>query len=124
MALVHLPSCVVVFDDKHTQGSLKAFAADGVSLGPLLRIWVFLIFLPVGFFLVFSVDDIFWLRVSCILCCSFQRPGAWCGFYTRCFSSTVSTASTMGWTGWKFVVAISFGMRAIFVLIASASGLS
>jgi len=30
----------------------------------------------------------------------------------------------MGWTGWKFVAAISLGMRAIFVLITSAIGLS
>jgi len=43
------------------------------------------------------------------------RPGAF---------PTVSTASTMGWTGWKFVAAISFGIHAIFVLIASAFGLS
>jgi len=76
MAPVHLPSCVVVFDDKHTQGSLKAFAAAGLSLGPLLRIWVFLVFLTVGFFLGFSVEAFFWLRVSCIFCCNFQRPGA------------------------------------------------
>jgi len=80
MAPVDFPSCVVVFDDKHTQGSLKAFAADGLPLGPLLRIWVFLVFLTVGFFLGFSVDAFFWLRVSCIFCCSFQHPGAWCGF--------------------------------------------
>ena len=64
MAPVHLPSCVVVFDDKHAQGSLKAFAADGLSLGPLLRIWVLMVFLTVGFFLGFSVDAFFWLRVS------------------------------------------------------------
>ena len=56
MALVLLPSCVVVFDHKHTQGSLKAFAADGLSLGPLLQIWVFLVFLTVGFCFGFSVD--------------------------------------------------------------------
>jgi len=56
MAPVHLPSCVVVFGDKHTEGSLKAFAADGLSLGPLLRIWAFLVFLTVGLFLGFLVD--------------------------------------------------------------------
>jgi len=50
MAPVLLPLCVIVFGDKQTQGSLKAFAADGLSLGPLLRIWVFLVFLTVGFF--------------------------------------------------------------------------
>ena len=53
MAPVHLPSCVVVFRDKHTLGSLKAFVADGLSQGPLLRIWFFLVFLTVGFFLGF-----------------------------------------------------------------------
>ena len=53
MAPVHLPSCVVVFGDKHTLRSLKAFAADGLSQGPLLRIWVFLVFLTVGFFVGF-----------------------------------------------------------------------
>ena len=56
MAPVLLPSCVIVFGDKPTQGSLKAFAADGLSLGPLLRISVFLVFLTVGFFLGFLVD--------------------------------------------------------------------
>jgi len=61
MVPVHLPSCVVVFDDKNTQGSLKAFVADGLTLGPLLRIWVFLVFLTVAFFLGFSVDVFFWL---------------------------------------------------------------
>jgi len=61
MARVHLPSCVVVFDDKHTQGSLKALAADGLSCGPLLQTWVFLVFLTVGFFLGFSVDAFFGL---------------------------------------------------------------
>jgi len=50
-----------------------------------------------------------------VLCAGF-RPGG--------FSPTVSTASTMGWTGWKFVTAISLRMGAIFVLIASAFGLS
>jgi len=30
----------------------------------------------------------------------------------------------MGWTGWKFVAAIFFRIRAIFVLIASAFSLS
>jgi len=56
MAPVLLPSCVVVFSDKDTQGSSKAFAADGLSLGPLLRIWAFLVFLTVGLFLGFLVD--------------------------------------------------------------------
>ena len=65
-APVTLPSSEVVFGDKHTLGSLKAFAADGLSQGPLLRIWVFLVFLTVGFFLGLSVDAFFWLRVSCI----------------------------------------------------------
>jgi len=113
-----------VFADKHTQGSLKAFAADGLSLGALLRIWVFLVFLTVGFFLGFLLDAFFWLRVSCIFGCSFQRPGAWCRFWTRGFSSMVSTVLRMGWTEWQFVAAISFRMRAILVLIASAFGLS
>ena len=53
MAPVHLPSCVVVFGDKHTEGSLKAFAADGLSLGPLLRIGFFWFFSLLGYFLGF-----------------------------------------------------------------------
>ena len=53
MARVVLPACVVVFGDKHTQGSLKAFAADGLSVGPLLQIAVFLVFLTLGFYLGF-----------------------------------------------------------------------
>ena len=51
MALVLLPSSVVVFDDTCSGGSLKAFAADELSLVLLLQIWVFLLFLTVGFFL-------------------------------------------------------------------------
>ena len=55
MAPLLLPSCVVVFCDNHTQGSLKDFAADGLSLGPLLRIWVFFWFFSLlGFFLGFQ----------------------------------------------------------------------
>jgi len=45
-----------VLDDKHTVGSLNALAADGLSPGPRLRIWVFLGFLTVGFFFGFFVD--------------------------------------------------------------------
>jgi len=53
MALVLLLSSEVVFDDACSWGSLKAFAADGLSLVLLLRISVFLVFLTVGFFLGF-----------------------------------------------------------------------
>jgi len=71
MTPVLLSSCMVVSGDKHTQGSLKAFAVDGLSLGPLLRILVFLVFLTVEFSLGFLVDAIFSLPVPCIFCCSF-----------------------------------------------------
>jgi len=54
MAPVLLPSSMVVFDDVCSWGSLKAFAADGLSLVLLLRIWVFLVFLTGGFFLGFG----------------------------------------------------------------------
>ena len=80
--------------------------ADGLSLVLLLRSQVFFVFLTVGFFLGFLVDVFLWFRVSCRFCCSVQRPGAGCGFWTSGFP-TVSTALTMGWTGWKFVPAIS-----------------
>jgi len=76
MAPVLVPLSMVVFDDVCSWGLLKAFAADGLSLGLLLRIWVFLVFLTVGFYLGVSVDAFFWSRVSCRFCCSFQRPGA------------------------------------------------
>jgi len=49
-----------VFDDACSWGSLKTFTADGLSLVLLLRIWVFLVFLTVGFFLGFSVDAFLW----------------------------------------------------------------
>jgi len=61
-------------------------------------------------------------HVYFVLVFSARALGA--GFTPGVFSPTVSTALTMGWTGWKVVAAISFGMRAIFVLIASAFGLS
>jgi len=61
-------------------------------------------------------------HVYCVVVFSAWALGA--GYRPGVFSPTVSTASTMGWTGWKFVAAISFGMRAIVVLIASAFGLS
>jgi len=124
MAPVLLPSCVVVFGDKHTQGSLKAFAADGLSLGPLLRMWVFLVFLTVGLFLGFLVDVSFGREFHVYFVVVFSARALGAGFGPGVFSPTVSTASTMGWTGWKFVAAISSGMRAIFVLIASAFGQS
>jgi len=54
MALVLLPSSMVVFDNICSGGSLKAFAADGLSLVLLLRICVFLVFLTVGFLLSFQ----------------------------------------------------------------------
>jgi len=63
MAPVLLPSCLVVFGDKHILGSLKAFVADGLSQGPLLRIWVFFGFSHCWVFLGFLVDAFFWLRV-------------------------------------------------------------
>jgi len=53
MAQVLLSSSVVVFDKACSWGSLKAFAVDGLSLVLLLRISVFLVVLPVGFFLGF-----------------------------------------------------------------------
>jgi len=53
MALVLLPSSVVVFYDACSWGSLKGFAADGLSQVQLLRMWVFFVFLTVGFFLGF-----------------------------------------------------------------------
>jgi len=43
----------VVFDDACSWGSLNVFAADGLSLLLLLRIWVFLVFLTLGFVLGF-----------------------------------------------------------------------
>jgi len=109
-----LPPCMVVFDAVCSWGSLKAFTADALSPVLLLRVWVFLVFLTVGFFLDFSVNAFFWSRVSCLFCYSFQCPGAWCGFYTMGFSPTVSTTSTTGWTGWKFVVAITFAVTCYF----------
>jgi len=69
-----------VFNYAYGGGSLKAFVVDGLSLVLLLRIWVFLVCLSVGFSLGFSVDAFFSLRVSSIFCCSFQRPGAWYWF--------------------------------------------
>jgi len=88
--------------------------ADGLSLVFLLRICYFWFFLTVGFFLGFSVDAFFWLRGSCIFYCSFQRPGAWCGFETWGFSPTVSTLLTMGCDGWKFVAAMTFAVTCYF----------
>jgi len=61
MAPVLLPSSMFVFDDVCSWGSLKAFAADGLSLVLLLWIWAFLGFLTIGFFLGFLVDAFFWL---------------------------------------------------------------
>ena len=80
MAPLLLPLSALVLDDACSWGSLKAFAADALSLLLLLRICVFLVFLTVGFFLEFSVDACFWLRVSSIFCSSFQRLGPGCGF--------------------------------------------
>jgi len=84
----------------------------------------FWFFLTVGLFFGFLVDVSFGreFHVYFVVVFSARAPGA--GFRPGVFSPTVSTASTMGWTGWKFVAAISLGMRAIFVLIASAFGLS
>jgi len=45
------------------------------------------------------------------------------GGFRRGVSPMVSTASTMGWTGWKFVAAITFAVTCYFVLITSAFGL-
>ena len=36
------------------------------------------------------------------------------GFRPGVFSPTVSTASTMGWTGWKFVAAITIAVTCYF----------
>jgi len=124
MAPVYLPSYVVVFGDKHTVGSLKAFASDGLSQGPLLRIWVFLVFLTVGFFLGFWQMLSFGCEFLVYFVVDFSARALGAGFRPGVFSPTVSTTSTMGWNGWKFVAAISLGMRAIFVLTTSAFGLS
>jgi len=62
------------------------------------------------------------LHVYFVVVFSARALGA--GFRPWVFSPTVSTALTIGWTGWKFVAAISFGMPAIFVVIAAAFALS
>jgi len=53
MAPVLLPSSMILFHDVCSWGSSKAFVADGLSLVLLIQIWVFLVFLTVGFFLGF-----------------------------------------------------------------------
>ena len=72
----------------------------------------------------FSVDAFFGCEFHLYFVVVLSTLALGAGIRPGVFGPTGSTASTMGWTGWKFVAAISLRMRAIFVLIASAFTLS
>jgi len=84
-------------------------------------LWCFLY--GFGVFCFFSLLGLFWVFGRCFLLVAsfiyifvvvFSARALGAGFSPGVFSPTVSTASTMGWTGWKFVAALSIGDACYF----------
>jgi len=96
-----------VFDDVCSWGPLKASAADGLCLVPRLQIWVFSDFSPCGVCFGFSVDAFVWSQVLCIFLLLFSAPGRGVRVLHQGFFSHSSHRLDDGWTGWRFVAALS-----------------
>jgi len=98
--------------------------ADGDRSRPSWRIgFLWCIFYGFGFFWFFSLLGFFlgfryMLSFGCqfhvyfVVVFSARVLGA--GFRPGVFTPTVSTALTMGWTGWKFVAAITIAVTCYF----------